>query len=175
MPRLASLTLVAAFAALALAAACGAGKPTGMSGPTMNNKVGGGDLPPPVSPVVSQDILAREPVANSVKVVHILIGWKDLADAYDGHIDPRAANRTEKQAEALVSSIMGQLKAGADFDTLMKQYSEDSASAESGEPIPVSPDAHLVIEFRMMGLRLEVGEIGVVQSDYGFHIMKRVE
>jgi len=174
MPRLACLTLVLALAALAVPG-CGTAKPGGMAGPTLNNKVGGGDLPPPVSPVVSQDIMAREAAANHTKVIHILIGWKDLADAYDGHIDPRAAARTKAQAEDLVRSILGQLKAGADFEALMKEYSEDSASADSGIPIPVSPDAHLVIEFRLMGLRLNVGEIGVVQSDYGFHIMKRVE
>jgi parvulin-like peptidyl-prolyl isomerase len=32
-----------------------------------------------------------------------------------------------------------------------------------------------VIEFRQLGLRLKVGEIGVVESDFGFHIIKRVE
>jgi parvulin-like peptidyl-prolyl isomerase len=32
-----------------------------------------------------------------------------------------------------------------------------------------------VIEFKQLGLRLKVGEVGVVQSDYGFHIIKRTE
>ena len=143
MSRLAPVSIVAALAAFAALATpgCGTAKPGGMSGPTMGNKVGGGDLPPPVSPVVSQDIMAREAAANHTKVVHILIGWKDLAESYDGHIDPRAAARTKAQAEDLVRSIMGQLEAGADFDALMKQYSEDAASATSGIPIPVSPDA----------------------------------
>jgi hypothetical protein len=39
----------------------------------------------------------------------------------------------------------------------------------------VTPDASLVIEFKQLGLRLQLGEVGVVESDYGFHIMKRVE
>jgi hypothetical protein len=39
----------------------------------------------------------------------------------------------------------------------------------------VSPEAQLVIEFKQLGLRLRIGEVGVVQSEYGFHIMKRVE
>jgi parvulin-like peptidyl-prolyl isomerase len=58
---------------------------------------------------------------------------------------------------------------------LMKQHSEDPGSASSARAYAVSPDAQLVIEFKQLGLRLNVNEVGVVQSDFGFHIMKRVE
>jgi hypothetical protein len=150
--------------------ACGPGVQGG--GPTMNNKMAQ-DAPTPVSPVVSADILAREPVANTANVKHILIGWKDLADAYQGHLDPRAAKRTKADAEAEVKQLLAQLSGGADFDTLMKANSEDPSSV-SGHIFAVSPDATLVIEFRQMSLRLKPGEMGVCQSDYGFHIIKRL-
>jgi len=153
--------------------ACGPGVP---GGPTMNSHIGGNDLgSPPPSPVVSADILEREPLANVAEVKHILISWKDLADQFGGRIDPRAANRTKEQAEAEIKSLVGQLKAGADFDALMKEHSEDRGSASSGIPFKVSPDAQLVIEFRQLALRLHVGEIGVCQSDFGFHIIKRLQ
>jgi parvulin-like peptidyl-prolyl isomerase len=57
----------------------------------------------------------------------------------------------------------------------MKEYSEDPGSAQHGNSYKVSPDAQLVIEFKQLGLRLKIGEVGVVQSDFGLHIMKRVE
>ncbi len=126
-----------------------------------------------VSSVISADILAREPVANSATVKHILISWSDLADSFGGHLDPRAAKRTKADAEAEVRSLLKQLKDGADFDTLMKASSEDTGSAASGHAFTVTPDAQLVIEFRQLSLRLNVGEYGVVQSDFGFHIIKR--
>jgi hypothetical protein len=129
--------------------------------------------PAAASSVVSADILAREPVANSAQVKHILISWSDLADAFQGHLDPRAAKRTKADAEAEVRSLLKQLKDGADFDTLMKASSEDTGSAASGHAFTVTPDAQLVIEFRQLSLRLNVGEYGVVQSDFGFHIIKR--
>jgi peptidyl-prolyl cis-trans isomerase D len=160
------------FVLVMIAAACGPGAP---GGPSMNNKIGGSDLPPPVSPVVSAEILAREPNANTAEVKHILIGWKDLADQYQGRLDARAAKRTKADAEAEVKSLVGQLQAGAEFDTLMKAHSEDIGSASSARTYTVTPDAQLVIEFRQLGLRLEVGEIGVVQSDFGFHIIKRYQ
>jgi len=153
--------------------ACGGAKGS-PGGPSMNNHLGG-DAPPPVSPVVSADIMAREPVANHTKVKHILISWKDLAENFDGHQDPRAADRSKHDAEKVVEGLVAQLKAGADFDTLMQAQSEDLGSAQSGHPIAVSPDASLVIEFKQLGMRLELNEIGVCETQYGFHIMKRVE
>ncbi len=162
------------IALLVLIAACGTAKPGGMSGPTMNNTMGGAAATPEVSPVVSQDILAREPISNRAVVKHILIAWKDL-DSEDYHVDPRAQGRTKHDAEQVVKSLLGQLHAGADFDQLMSASSEDLGSASTGQPFTVTPDAGLVIEFKQLGLRLNVGEIGVCESPYGFHIMKRVE
>jgi len=154
-------------------AGCGPGAP---GGPSMNGKMGGNDLgPPPPSSVVSTDILNREPIANVAQAKHILIGWKDLGDTYQGHMDQRAAKRTKGDAETQVKALLEQLKGGADFDAMMKQYSEDPGSASTGHAYKVTPDAGLVIEFRQLSLRLHVNEVGVCQSDFGFHIIKRVE
>lgn len=150
--------------------ACGPGS---KGGPTMNNSMNTTETAPPASPVVSSEILAREAVTNNAQVKHILIGWADTGDA--DRRDARAAKRTKQQAEDQVRELVKQLQTGADFDALMKQYSEDPGSASSGRAYPVSTDASLVIEFKQLGLRLKVGEIGVVQSEYGFHIMKRVD
>jgi hypothetical protein len=159
----------AAALAPVLAAALGC---SGPASPAPKAPVG--DQAPAVSAVISGDILAREPVANTAQVKHILISWNDLADAFGGHIDPRAAKRTKADAENEVRSLVKQLKDGADFDTLMKASSEDLGSASSGRAFTVTPDAQLVIEFRQLSLRLNVGEFGVIQSDFGFHIIKRV-
>lgn len=135
----------------------------------MNNKIGGGDLDPPVSRVVSKDILQREPLANTAQVKHILIGWKE-----NGR-DPRSQQRTKEQAETEVSSLLGQIRAGGAFDALMKKHSEDPGSAGTARAYKVAPDAQLVIEFKMLSLRLRVDEVGVCESEFGFHIIKRLE
>jgi PPIC-type PPIASE domain len=131
--------------------------------------------PGPATPgVTSEDILAREPISNTATVKHILISWKDLADAFQGHLSERAAQRSKADAEAEVRSLIKQLQDGADFDTLMKANSEDTSSAKSGQAFTVTPNAGLVIEFRQLSLRLHTGEVGVCQSDFGFHIIKRI-
>ena len=146
---------------------------SGAPGGPMHNSMNAPEATPQSSPVVSADILAREPLANNTQVKHILIGWNDVGD--ESRRDPRAAKRTKKDAEDQVRVLVKQLEGGADFDALMKEWSEDPGSASSGRAYPVSPDAQLVIEFKQLGLRLKPNEIGVVQSEFGFHIMKRVE
>ena len=159
-----------AIASVTLAASC-SGSP---GGPTINNKMNSNELAPAVSSVVSTDILAREPLANTATVKHILISWHDLADAFGGRIDPRADKRSKADAEAEVRSLVKQLQEGADFEAMMKAHSEDVGSAISGRAFTVTPDAQLVIEFRQLSLRLRPGEFGVCQSDFGFHIIKRI-
>lgn len=163
-----------ALALALLAAACGPGM---KGGPSMNNKIGGGnELGPAVtSPVVSADVLAREPNANTAQVKHILISWKDKADQFGGRQDKRGAARTKAEAEAEVQALLAQAQGGASFDELMKAHSEDLGSAVSARMYTVTPDAQLVIEFRQLSLRLNVGEVGVCESDFGFHIIKRFE
>src|SRR5690242_14975782 len=132
------MRLVLALVVAVAVGACGPGAP---GGPSINNRIGGNELPPPTSSVVSNDILAREPLANTAQVKHILIGWKDLADSYQGRLDSRAAKRDKAAAEAEVKSLVAQLKAGADFDTMMKTHSEDLGSASTARAYTVTPQA----------------------------------
>jgi hypothetical protein len=170
--------LVAVTIAVAVASGGCSGGPGGPGGPPIHSKPTTEPNAPAAAPaassVVSSDILAREPVANTATVKHILISWRDLADSFGGRLDSRAAKRSKADAEDEVRSLVKQLQEGADFDALMKANSEDVGSAMSGRTFTVAPDAQLVIEFRQLSLRLKPGEFGVCQSDFGFHIIKRV-
>src|SRR5262249_27179260 len=79
-------------------------------GPTINHKLNTNELARVVSSVVSTAILAREPVANTATVKHILISWRDLADSFGGRLDPRAEKRSKADAEAEVRSLVKQLQ-----------------------------------------------------------------
>jgi hypothetical protein len=160
-------------AILALAS-CGPAKP--MNGPTLNSGKMNDDTTSSDG-VVSEDIMSREPTTSHSRVKHILIGWVDLSEAYGGvdQMDVRASHRNRDDAEELVRSLLSQLKAGADFDELLKANSEDPGSLTHPEGYDVTPDAGLVLEFRQLGLRLNVGEIGVCETQFGFHIMKRID
>ena len=119
----------------------------------------------------SYDILCREPVANRVTVKHILIGWKELSTPQH----PRTDERTYAEAQALARDLLKQLRGGAAIDPLMAQYSEDPGGASSGKAYEVTPSAALVFEFKSLSLRLNVGEAGIVKSDFGLHVIQRVK
>ncbi len=159
----------AIVAVLALSFACQrADKEAGKSGS------GSAGAAPTTGNIESTDILGRQKTFPEVDVKHVLFGWKDLSAAYQGHMDPRAANRTQAEAEKLAREVAGKLKADPkQIDALVKQYSEDPGSLR-GEPYTVKSDTPFVPEFKNLALRLEINEVGIVKTNYGYHVMMRV-
>lgn len=66
-------------------------------------------------------------------------------------------------------------KKGVRIEPLMTELSEDPGSANTGESYDVTPGAALVKPFLNLSLRLELNEVGVVKTEFGIHIIKRVE
>jgi parvulin-like peptidyl-prolyl isomerase len=126
--------------------------------------------PPPPDKLDSADILKRAPETEKAKVKHILVGWQQVNAG-----DPRAKKRSRAELEKLVPQILEEAKKEP-FESLMIKYSEDVPEAvKSGDAYPVTPDAGLVEPFKKLSLRLKVGEIGVVRTQFGMHVIKRVE
>jgi len=122
--------------------------------------------------VESKDLLSREPVNSAAQVQHILIGWADIAG---DRSDRRAFDRTKAEADKLALEILGKVKSGMNMEALMQEYSEDPGSAQSGDPYAVRPDSDFVPEFEALALRLNVGESGICRTQFGYHIMKRIQ
>ena len=137
----------------------------------------GKSAPEPVAPakdIDSKDILARTETSPSVDVKHVLIGWKDLAGAYAGRLDPRAAKRSNEEAAKLAQDIAAKLKAAPDtIDALVKESSEDPGSL-GGDAYTVKADSPFVPEFKNLALRLKEKEVGIVKTSFGYHVMERV-
>lgn len=104
------------------------------------------------------------------KVKHILLGWKEVHAE-----DPRGKNRDRATLEKMVKSVLDNLKKGTHIEPLMADLSEDPGSATSGESYDVTADASFVEPFKKLSLRLKVGEFGVVKTDFGLHIIQRIE
>jgi parvulin-like peptidyl-prolyl isomerase len=126
--------------------------------------------PPPPDPLESADILKRPVAAEKAKVKHILLGWTEVhAD------DERGKKRDRKALEKLVKDTVAKLKKGDKIEPLMAELSEDPGSAKAGTGYDVTPDAGLVPPFKNLSLRLKVGEVGVVKTNFGIHIIQRTE
>jgi hypothetical protein len=163
------LVLAATLAGAALAPACGTSQPGGMSGPTMS-----GRMSETSGSVQSDAILARNPATERALVKHILIGWRNLEPAYRGGMDRRGRTRTRADADRLTAELFARATSGEPFEPLMIEHSEDGGSAAEASAIEVTPSANLVTPFKRLSLRLEPGEIGVVGTSFGWHIIKRV-
>src|SRR5262249_1858397 len=105
---------------------------------------------------------------------HVLVGWKDLAAAYRGHMDPKAAARSQEDAAKIARDVYAKLTADpSQIDALIQSVGEDPG-AKGGEPYEITPDAGFVPEFKNLALRLNVKEVGIVKSDFGYHVIERV-
>jgi len=106
-------------------------------------------------------------VPESVTVSHILI--RTPPPGADGKVDPKAVAEARAKAE----DILKQLKAGADFATLAKKYSQDPGSADKGGFLGPITRGRTVPEFEKTAFATPKGQIsGIIQTDYGFHILR---
>ena len=118
-----------------------------------------------IAPAESEDFynanIDRYTTPGRVRASHILLGLGDKDE-----------ETVRQQAEA----ILAQAKAGADFAELARQYSEDEATAELGGDLDFFDRGQMVPEFEAAAFEMEAGTVSdLVQTDFGFHIIKVVE
>ena len=83
------------------------------------------------------------------------------------------------EKKALADDLLAQLQAAEDmpakFDELMKAHSEDPGVATNPDGYVFGSSDSLVGGFREAALELEEGQLsGIVETDYGYHIMLRL-
>jgi hypothetical protein len=75
-----------------------------------------------------------------------------------------------KQAEA----ALDQIKAGANFGGLASRLSKDQASAQDSGYLPPARKGQFMVSFDSAGWTLAPGQVsGIVQTPYGYHIIRR--
>ncbi|MFT3692755.1 MAG: peptidylprolyl isomerase [Kofleriaceae bacterium] len=124
--------------------------------------------PAPLDPLESKDILDRKP-DDSATMQRVLIGWKEVNRTND----PRAKDRTKEQADKIASDVLAKAKAGEDFTKLMKDFSEDPNSKDTGKTFDVMAGGPSDPS-KKLALRLKDGEIGMVKTQAGWQIIKRM-
>lgn len=104
---------------------------------------------------------------NYYRAKHILVTTKDMQtnEAYD--------EATLKEKEGVAKSFLERARSGEDFDTLVKDYSEDPGSRSNPDGYFFT-DGTMVKEFEDTVKSLGMGEFGICESDYGYHIIQRL-
>lgn len=103
----------------------------------------------------------------SAKASHILIGYKG------GKIPNPAITRTKEEAQAKANDLLAQIQANpAIFESLVATNSDDSGSAQNrGEYDNIVP-GQMVKPFNDFVFNKPIGSLGVVETEFGFHIIK---
>jgi parvulin-like peptidyl-prolyl isomerase len=106
------------------------------------------------------------------------VGAKHILITYAGSPQPIAgATRTEADARALAEQIAAQAQAtDADWDALAQRYTEEPGGKERAGDLGVFGRGQMVPAFESAAFKLAVGKVsGVVQSPFGFHVIRRYQ
>lgn len=77
----------------------------------------------------------------------------------------------QDEAKAKAEDILKRVKAGEDIAELAKQYSEDTGSKDKGGEYTF-PKGQMVKEFEDWSFSAKVGDVGLVKTTYGYHVIK---
>jgi len=105
-------------------------------------------------------------MADSAKARHILIRYAGLQNA------PQDIVITKEGAEKLADSILNVVKRDiSKFDGLAAEFSEDNSNKDKGGDLGYFTPGRMVKPFNDYIFDNEIGDIGVVETDFGIHIV----
>ena len=112
-------------------------------------------------------LIFRRVSFEAVTASHILITYEGALRA--------TKKRDRKEAKKLAEKILKDLKDGIDFAELARQYS-DGPSGPKGGDLGRFTRGQMVPEFDQVVFSLEAGAVsGVVETQFGYHIIKRIQ
>ena len=102
---------------------------------------------------------------SSAKASHILLAYKGAPQS--------AATRTKEEAQALANNLLAQAKANpGNFAMLAMTNSDDPGSKNNGGVYDNITPGQMVPKFNDFVFNNTVGTMGVVETDYGFHVIQ---
>lgn len=112
-------------------------------------------------------VYEKRQMADSAKAKHILVRFAGLSTA------PQDVVRTKENAQKLADSILGVVKRDSSkFDVLAAEFSEDLSNKDKGGDLGYFMPSRMVKTFNDYVFDNKTGDIGVVETDFGFHIIK---
>jgi len=101
---------------------------------------------------------------DSAKVRHILI---QTTNPQTGQV-----MLDDATAKKRIDSIHLALKGGANFDTLVKRFSDDAGSKDNGGVYDYFPQGQMVQAFNAFAFEKPVGSRDVVKTEFGYHLVE---
>lgn len=77
--------------------------------------------------------------------------------------------------KSLAEEVLKKAQSGEKFEDLVKQYTEDDASKDTGGEYTFTRNDDLVDEFKEWSFNAKEGDMDIVETYYGYHVMKFVK
>ncbi len=100
--------------------------------------------------------------------------YEELSYVRAKHILISTETREKSEAEAIAAEILEKItKSGEDFDKLMAEYNEDPGVAQFPNGYYFKK-GEMIAPFENAVYSLGIGEVSMVETDYGYHIVKKL-
>lgn len=141
--------------------------------------------------IARQSLMAK--MVREKKEMNIQVNRREVIDFYKNNKDSlpdlpeslhianllvkiKAGEESKSKAKARIESIYEQIKNGADFQKIAREYSDDPGSAAAGGELGFFQRGELVKEFEEVAYQLQPGELSeIVESSHGYHIIQLIE
>jgi len=111
-------------------------------------------------------IMDAKQIPDSVKASHILIPFVGSGSA------DASVTETEEEAKKIADSVLAVVKKDkSKFAELAEQMSSDQVSGQKGGDLGWFVYQTMIPEFRDYSFENQVGDMGVVKSQFGFHVI----
>jgi hypothetical protein len=109
---------------------------------------------------------------KSIRAQHLLVMHQASRNA------PPTVVRTKEEARARAEEALARVREGAPMDEIVARYSEEPGAAQREPPGDLGEFTRkrMVKKFSDAAFKLQVGEVSnVIETEFGFHVIKRLE
>jgi hypothetical protein len=113
---------------------------------------------------------ANVPPPDAIIAQHVLVAYKTAKRA------PKGVTRSKSEARARAQEALAKIRAGAAFEDIVSQYSDDAGSIDRRGSLGKFRRGDMDPAFGAAAFALRPGEVSdVVETPFGFHVIKRTQ